>query len=52
MPVGAAIRENATALGMDYGAYIAAVVSEALGMPEYAPKPLMPEQQELPLLSA
>ena len=39
-------------LGMDYGEYIAAVVSTALGMPEFAPTSPAPHQQELPLLSA
>ena len=52
VPVGAAIRANARALGMDYGEYIAAVVSTALGMPEFAPTSPAPHQQELPLLSA
>jgi hypothetical protein len=37
---------------MDYGEYIAAVVSTALGMPEFAPTSPAPHQQELPLLSA
>src|SRR6478672_4885350 len=45
VPVGAVIRANAKALGMDYGEYIAAVVSTALGMPEYAPKSPVPDQQ-------
>ncbi|MGI8418003.1 MAG: hypothetical protein ACR2P2_17730 [Nakamurella sp.] len=52
-PVGRAIRENAEALGMDFGAYVSMVVAQALDMPEYAPKPLNPhDQQELPLKTA
>lgn len=52
-PVGRVIRKNAEALGMDFGAYVSMVVANALDMPEYAPKPLNPtDQQELPLKTA
>ena len=51
-PVGDVIRANADRLGMTYGEYCAAILSTALGMPEYAPQPLPAEQQELPLKTA
>ena len=35
-PVGDVIRANADQLGMTYGEYCAAILSTALGMPEYA----------------
>jgi hypothetical protein len=47
-PVGDVIRANADRLGMTYGEYCAALLSTALGMPEYAPRPITDEQQELP----
>jgi hypothetical protein len=37
---------------MTYGEYCAAILSTALGMPEYAPQPNPLEQQELPLKTA
>ena len=51
-PVGDVIRANADRLGMTYGEYCAALLSTALGMPEYAPQPVTSEQQELPLKTA
>lgn len=51
-PVGDVIRANADRLGMTYGEYCAAILSNALGMPEYAPQPIAIEQQELPLKTA
>jgi hypothetical protein len=51
-PVGDVIRSNADRLGMTYGEYCAAILSTALGMPEYAPQPMTVEQQELPLKTA
>ena len=51
-PVGDVIRANADRLGMTYGEYCAAVLSNALGMPEYAPQPVTSDQQELPLKTA
>ena len=51
-PVGDVIRANADRLGMTYGEYCAAILSDALGMPEYAPQPIAPQQQELPLKTA
>lgn len=52
-PVGRVIRENADALGMDYGAYVSMVVAQALNMAEHAPKPPNTvNQQELPLKTA
>ena len=51
-PVGDLIRANADRLGMTYGEYCAAILSTALGMPEYAPQPTPVEQQELPLKTA
>jgi hypothetical protein len=51
-PVGDVIRANADRLGMTYGEYCAAILSTALGMPEYAPLPTPVEQQELPLKTA
>ena len=37
---------------MTYGEYCAAIIPDALGMPEYAPQPVADEQQELPLKTA
>jgi len=51
-PVGDVIRANADRLGMTYGEYCAAILSTALGMPEYAPPTNAVEQQELPLKTA
>ncbi|KAB1636068.1 hypothetical protein [Pseudoclavibacter terrae] len=39
MPLAKVIRANAEASGYTNGDYITKLVAEALGMPEYAPKP-------------
>lgn len=53
--LGQAVREAADQLDMSYGSYITKVLAEAVGMPEYAPKPAKPhdqQEQELPLRTA
>lgn len=45
MPLAQVIRANAEASGYTNGDYITMIVAEALGMPEYAPKPDKPAQQ-------
>lgn len=53
VPVGQAVRAAAEKLDMPYGAYIAKVLAESFGMPEYAPEtPAHVDQQELPLKTA
>jgi hypothetical protein len=51
-PLGIAIREHADSAGMSYGDYIAAILARELGMPEYAPVPPGPRQEELPIPAA
>lgn len=52
LPVADRIQTNAQALGMPYGEYISMLVADVLGMPEHAPRPPVPEQEELPLKTA
>lgn len=51
--VGNVIRARADALRMTYGEYCAALLAQAVGMPELAPQPPTPATQpQLPLKSA
>lgn len=45
--LGLVIRQNADASGLSYGEYMVALVADALGMPEYAPKPPRERAAEL-----
>jgi hypothetical protein len=49
--VGRVLRERARAAGMFPAEYCATILCEAMGMPEYAPTPSLPddEQPALPL---
>lgn len=52
--VGLVLRQRAFEAGMYPAEYAAALLCEAMGMPEYAPAPSLidPEQRELPLKTA
>lgn len=52
-PVADVVIREAAAAGMSISDYVAAVLAHAHGMPQYAPRPQVPvDQQELPLKTA
>jgi hypothetical protein len=52
-PVADVVIREAAAAGMSISDYVAAVLAHAHGMPQYAPSPQTPnDQQELPLKTA
>ena len=49
LPLAEVIKANADAIGLSYGEYVTALAAEALGMPEYAPRPSRDRANELPI---